>query len=62
MSDNLECFSQEYESQEQTKLENNVESIVAEEKTCDNEYTKYGISKPKRIIIKAVLINDKDSF
>lgn len=61
----VEIFSQEYDSSENTSVEDNQfeKTINKEKEILDAEQTKvdskeYIISKPQRIIIKATIKND----
>ena len=55
---NNDNFSQEYVSGDETRYEDVKAKEATEQLLVDEK--RYGISKPKRIIIKAKLINDKD--
>ncbi len=61
MSD-TEYFSQEYQPESQTGLTKTIEvKEVLEAKDCSkNDFEMYGISKPRRVIIKAKLIDGQD--
>lgn len=61
MSD-TEYFSQEYQPESQTGITNIIEAKeILEAKDCSkNDFEMYGISKPRRVIIKAKLIDGQD--
>lgn len=54
-----EIFSEEYTSSENTEANTHILSQIGElELTAFSEGTEYSISKPRRIIIKAIIKND----
>jgi hypothetical protein len=61
MTDNngMSIFSDEYET-DKTEILGNSENIdlLKETETITIDYESYSISKPKRIIIKAIIQND----
>ncbi|MEI8045812.1 MAG: hypothetical protein WCI92_00430 [Bacteroidota bacterium] len=61
MSD-TEYFSQEYQPESQTGIkETTIVKEVSKIEDCStNDFEIYGISKPRRVIIKAKLTNGQD--
>lgn len=61
MSD-TEYFSQEYlpESQTSIKQVEDVKEVLEEQECSKIDLEKYGISKPRRVVIKAKLVNGQD--